>query len=557
MDRQEEGRSSGARLRWLTSAFGLTFLFFAGMFLRYQVIGPLQADRFVRPAFSQRQRSVPVTLARGNILDRHGVPLHYPAWGNALALFPGEVVDASIVERALKDITGSDAFTGPAFPSGDDPPVKVARSLSSAQIQQVLSAAHAGGLTVIPEEVRYGPGSLACHVVGHIRANAYMDPRDNVGESGLESAFQSTLAGGSPAWSGVVVTAEGGDVPGTGIRIAPPVEVPKDLYTTLDASVQRAVEAVLDSRGVDKGAAIVLDPSTSEVLAMAGRPVFDQNRAGEFLSQPDAPFVNRAISAFTPGSVFKPVIMSLALEKGYVSPDEVFTCTGEVTVGGRKVSCGGAKEGHGSVTVREALAKSCNSTLIQVGLRIPADELVEYAKKCGFGTLTRIPLQDEAAGVLPSPYAMYAGDVANMCIGQGYMAVTPLQVAAFFSAIAADGAYLRPSLTMEGGVAAQVRLFSPETAGLLQEALLMCAVEGTGRLSWVPSYGSAGKTGTAETGYAAGTTHAWFCGWTPVIAPKYVIVVFVEEGGDGPSVAAPIFREIAARLLDTHASVTP
>ncbi|MGE5578724.1 MAG: peptidoglycan D,D-transpeptidase FtsI family protein [Bacillota bacterium] len=481
------------------------------------------------PAFSQRQKAVAITLARGRILDRHGVPLHYPVWGNALVEIRS---------------------------STDEAPAKVKRSLTAAEITAVLAKGNSS-VAVVPEEIRYGPSSLACHVVGHVRPNAYNDPRDNVGESGLEKAFQSTLAGGSPAWSGVVVTAEGDDLPGTGMRIAPPAENPHDLYTTLDARVQQAVEEVLDERGIGRGAVVVLDALTSEVLAMASRPEFDQNHPELSLHAEGSPFVNRALSAFAPGSVFKPVIAALALERGYVDSAEVFTCTGEVLLGNRTIACGSAEGGHGPVTVKEALSLSCNSTLIQIGMRIPAQAMVDFIKTCGFGRKTGVPLQDEVAGALPDPWEMYAGDVANLCIGQGPLSVTPLQVASFFAALSADGVYRQPRLLPEQGKGDQARLMSSATAATIMEALVMAARGGTGKAAWIPLYGSAGKTGTAETGYGPGVSHAWFCGFTPVIAPRYVIVVMVEEGGDGPSVAAPVFREIGERLLDTHAPAIP
>ena len=238
MDGPQGGRREHERLRFLTRAFAAAFLFFIGLFFRYQILGSYGGG-FVEPAFSQRQKGVAVTLARGNILDRHGVPLHCPTWGSALVRFPGD--------------------------SGDEPPVKAARALTAAQMEEALSIASQSGLVIVPEEIRYGPGSLACHVVGHVRANVYMDDRDNVGESGLEKTCQATLAGGTAAWSGVVVTGEGGGVPGTGFRIAPPAEAPQDLYTTIDAAVQRGVEDVLDRRGVSRGAVVVLDALTSEV----------------------------------------------------------------------------------------------------------------------------------------------------------------------------------------------------------------------------------------------------------------------------------------------------
>jgi cell division protein FtsI/penicillin-binding protein 2 len=535
-------------VRGLWCVLSLALLFLLGLFFRYQVIGPLERDTFVRPAFSQRQKGVPVTLARGNILDRCGVPLHYPVWESALAVFPGEARDSPGTRQAVASVLGLQSYGGPPLPGPGDAPVKVARHLSASQIERALEIGEAAGLAVVPEEQRYGPGSLACHVVGHIRSNAYLDPRDNMGESGLERSFQSRLAGGQPAWAGVVTTGEGEDVPGTGLRIAPPDGVPLDVFTTIDASIQREVESALDRLDVKTGAVVVLDAQTALVLAMASRPVFDQNHPDRSLAGPGAPFVNRAISAFTPGSVFKPVVMSFALERGYASPGETFVCQGQITIGGRKVSCGNTKEGHGLVTPLEAVAKSCNSTLIQIGLRIDPVELVEYTRKCGFGSAAGIPLADEAQGALPDPHRMYAGDLANLCIGQGYVTVTPLQVAAFFRAIAAGGLYQEPTLIHADAKGTPVRLFSQETATELQDALLLATREGTGMKAWVPRLGSAGKTGTAETGYSTGLTHAWFCGWTPVLAPRYVICVFVEEGGDGPGVAAPAFREIASRI---------
>lgn len=481
------------------------------------------------PAFSQRQKAVAITLARGRILDRWGVPLHYPVWGNALV----------------------DLRSSP-----DEAPAKIKRLLSAAEVQAFLAKGDSD-VAVVPEEIRYGPNSLACHVVGHVRPNAYNDQRDNVGESGLEKTFQSTLAGGSPAWSGVVVTAEGDDLPGTGMRIAPPAQNPRDLYTTLDARVQRAVEEVLDRRGIDRAAVVVLDALTSEILAMASRPEFDQNHPELSLEAEDSPFVNRAISAFAPGSVFKTVIAALALERRDVDPAETFTCTGEVRVGDRVIACGASQGGHGQVTVKEALALSCNSALIQIGMRIPAPAIVDFIKTCGFGRRTGIPLEDEAAGVLPDPWEMYAGDVANLCIGQGRLSVTPLQVASFFASLAADGVYSKPRLLLEHGSRDTKRLMSKETAATIMEALVLATRKGTGQAAWIRVYGSAGKTGTAETGRGRGISHAWFCGFVPVLAPRYVIVVMVEEGGDGPSVAAPVFREIGERLLDTHTPAVP
>jgi len=247
------------------------YVVFIGVLLRYQVLGQFDTEKFVEPAFTQRYRGVPVTLARGSITDKYGVPLHFPIWTSALAVFP---------------IDSASSAKGPK---------KVQRNVSQEDMREVLEGERGKAWLVIPEEVRYGPKSMARHVVGHVRVNAYMNPADNVGESGLEKWFQSSLTGKEPATVGVVLTGEGSDIPGVGVRISSPKDEPSDLRTTLDASVQRVVETVLNQSEVERGAAVVLDVKSGDILAMASRPQFDQNHPELYLKQPDAPFVNRAI----------------------------------------------------------------------------------------------------------------------------------------------------------------------------------------------------------------------------------------------------------------------
>ena len=152
----------------------------------------------------------------------------------------------------------------------------------------------------------------------------------------------------------------------------------------------------------------------------------------------DSPFVNRAVSAFPPGSVWKTVVMALALEKGYVRETDLFRCEGSIKVGDRVIACGSREKGHGTVSVKEALAYSCNSALIQCAQRIPAAELVEFARLCGFGQKTGVELPEESPGVLPDPHGMYLGDKANFAIGQGYLSL-PSSNSELYRSIVNDG----------------------------------------------------------------------------------------------------------------------
>lgn len=535
------------RLTALWAVFSFAFLFFLGVLVRYQLIGPGQRDEFVSPAFLQRRKGVPISLARGQVQDRHGIPLHYPEWCLSLALCPSEVENWDRVISILSDYLDPTALEEAGALRQASFPVKLTRNLIGSDALRIIDLDEPG-IWVIPDETRYGQSSIARHVVGHIRPNAYLRPEDNVGEGGLEQEYQSLLAGGRPSWVGSVTTGDGNLLPGTGLRIAPSEGTPEDLITTLDVRIQLYVEQAMKAHGVKMGAAIVLDADTAEILAMVSCPSYDQTRPDLHLEDPEAPFVNRAISAFPPGSVWKPVVMSYALEENAAHGERTFDCTGQVELGQSNIGCG-HENGHGQLTLKEALAQSCNSCFIRLGLQFDPIDLVGWAERCGFGRMTGVPLPQEGKGTLPSPHSMYAGDIANFCIGQGYITATPLQIAVFYRAIASGGVYKEPRLIRDFGDApSERRLFSEDTANAIASGLLLATTEGTGENAWVSAFGSAGKTGTAESGVSS-EPHAWFAGWAPILKPEYVVTVFVQEDGDGPSRAAPLWKDICASLL--------
>lgn len=547
MNNGPDGRSIRDRIALALMLFGFALSYLLGLVIRYQIVSVLAGNTYVKPAFFQRQEGVPVSLARGRILDRDGIPLHSPYWNPVAAIFPGRISDEEDFVSQTTALTGIAETRIRAMLDTGTSPAKILREISPGKAQAIV-AKSIPGLVVIPEETRYGPCSLARHVVGHIRPNAYINPKDNIGESGLERWFQAELVGGTPAWAGTLVAGDGQELPGAGVRIGSLRDYPKDLVTTIDASIQYSVEKILDEEGIQKGAVVVLHAASGEILAMASRPQYDQNRPEDYLHVAGGPFVNRAISDFTPGSVWKPVIMALALESGCVDHDEVFECHGHIAVGSNTVRCGLSESGHGIVTAREAIAKSCNSALIQIGLRIPAGRLIEWARTCGFGQETRIPLPNECAGVLPDSRFMFSGDLANYSIGQGYLTATPLQVAAFFRSIINGGKYSAPVL-IPGSPVGERPILSASTCRFLEDALLLAALDGTAEAGWVPGFGCAGKTGTAEVEGTPPQSHAWFAGWCPIMAPEYVICVFVERFGDGPTLAAPLFSKIATQVL--------
>jgi peptidoglycan glycosyltransferase/penicillin-binding protein 2 len=336
-----------------------------------------------------------------------------------------------------------------------------------------------------------------------------------------------------------------------------------DVVLTLDAGIQRVAEDAVRT-SLKKGAVVVLDAASGDVLAMASAPAFSQRQPEDALSSGDSPFINRAIGGlgYPPGSTFKLVTAAAALERGLVSPDETFSCTGSISVGSLTFRCHSFERGgHGKLTMREAIAQSCNVAFIEIAQRVGAKALLEMAQRLGFGTVTGTGMPGECAGNLPAAADVFAGDLANTALGQGKVLATPLQVAHLMSIIANDGIDPGVRLVRElrdgNGLvlrrtpaAEPKRVLSQEVAAELQKGLEAATDHGTAAPGFIPGFGSAGKTGSAEASIdGRETVDAWFVGYAPQYSPKYVICVLAEEGISGGQSAAPVFKEIMTKIL--------
>lgn len=275
--------------------------------------------------------------------------------------------------------------------------------------------------------------------------------------------------------------------------------------------------------------------------------------------------INRAITPYPAGSVLKIMVAACGLENNAVSLSDNFYDPGFIDVGAKRFNCHlHDSNGHGSISFLDAMAYSCNSVFIEVALTVGGKTLASFYETLGFGATTGISLPFEQPGVLPGTHNMSPQDTANMALGQGELSVTPLQVAVLLSVIANGGHFVSPGLvreirSTERGQAYNVRstisrkVLSQDTCRQLTFMLESVTRWGTGKAGWIDEVGSCGKTGTAETGLTdpqrRPICHAWFAGFTPLDDPRYVIVVFLEEGGSGGEVAAPVFKEIAGGLL--------
>jgi penicillin-binding protein 2 len=453
------------------------------------------------------------------------------------------------------------------------------------------------GVDIAIKPVRsYIYGALASHLLGYVGApddtnreeakNYTFYQGDVEGKSNIEKTMNEYLRG-QPGIRVMRRNAKGA-IDGV-IREEPPKQG-GNVYLTIDARIQAIADEAL--RAVGRGAAVVVDPNSGNILAMASVPSFDPNTFipsikakdwAELRKDKAHPLVNRAVSAFPPGSTFK-IITSLAgLRKGLAN--KKFTCTGGVTYGNHYFKCWIAEKGgsHGTLGVADALKVSCNAFFYQYGNAAGIDAIDATGEGLGLGKETGVEITGESAGVLPGPDWMRihspsekwsSAYTANVSIGQGYDLATPLQMAMAYATVANGGVsyYPRlvdkilnqdgtPVLDHDGHVAwpqgpkihADFRKdFTPDQIELVRRGLWKVVNEdgGTGRVARMNDVQVAGKTGTAQAMLnGQKDTIAWFCCFAPYDHPRYAIAVMVQGGEHGGSVAGPIATRILERTL--------
>ena len=329
----------------------------------------------------------------------------------------------------------------------------------------------------------------------------------------------------------------------------------RSLYTTLDLEIQKMVEETL---GEQVGAAVVLKPSTGEVLALVSSPAVDGNVLDQFwsnyLEDPRSPFLNRITQGvYPPGSLIKPIVYGGALEQKLVEPTQVWTDQGAIRIQNRTLSNYGGKA-LGNITTDQALALSSNVVFARLAINL-GENLLEYFSSFGLGSQTDLELSTQR-GFVPSkassPYVL-----AQLGIGQGELLVTPLQMAVVVATIANRGVMMKPYLVQEFRGGLQMRQITrpqvlsqvlPEQVALvIRDAMVLAVQEGTAQGGLQVVVDLAAKTGTAQVGQ--GKDHSWFMGFAPSHRPEVAAVVLVEHGGSGAAVATPLGTRIIAEAM--------
>jgi cell division protein FtsI (penicillin-binding protein 3) len=431
----------------------------------------------------------------------------------------------------------------------------IARRLD-ADVANKVVAMNLPGIHAQLEPKRYYPnGSLAAHILGYVGL-------DGQGLGGVEQFYNSKIAG-EPGQLFVEKDASGKPYESYEIASKPGQTVVLTIDQSIQYQAEQVLQAAVQRSRAKSGTVIVLDPRSGEILALANAPTFDPNKVAD--AKPETRSNWALQNIYEPGSTFKVVAFSAALEKHLVKVDDRIDCQmGAITVAGRVVHDHSA---FGTLTIAEALAKSSNVAAIKLGVRVGDPTMYDYIRRFGFGSRTGIELPGETAGLLRKVERWQPSSIGSIAIGQE-IGVTPVQMVAAFGALANDGVRIAPHLIREvrnaGGTVVyraqpeQRRVISSETAIAIRGMLEGVTLRGTAKAAQLDGYSAAGKTGTAQKidpktrAYSATKHVASFVGFAPVTNPQVVIIVVVDEpagayhGGD---VAAPVFREVAELIL--------
>jgi penicillin-binding protein 2 len=563
---------------------------------RLQVIG---AQNYRTLAEQNRIRKVPILAPRGKLFDREGRLLvdNYPSVSCFLIREPGRDLraDFPLISRGLHmtpeqlEATLKHYALAPKYE-----PIPLKQDITPDEVEFI--EAHRDELpeleTIDEQRRLYPRNGFAANLIGYVGEvsddmlndprYAYYEPGDVVGKSGVEQTYDSLLRGQDGSQD-IIVDSHGREV---GILGREPAVPGQGLKLTIDLDVQRAAEAAMGDRN---GAIIAINPHTGAVLALVSRPAFDPNdfsvrvsrdEWNKLITDPRHPLLDKAIQAqLAPGSTFK-IIMSLAGLENNVAQDLKVNCTGGATFYGRFFAC---DKRHGPVDILHAIPMSCDTYYYTLAERLGIEKIAYWAHKVGIGQKTGIDLPGEVSGTMPSEEwklktfheKWYAGEVISVGIGQGAVAISPVQLVRAIAGIASGGVLKRPHVVEPDQLPAEYRQaiydsypgsgdatipISPAIWETITDGMALTTNSGTAVASHLENIDFAGKTGTAQVvnhsagmkslGTGAERANAWFVGIAPRRNPDIAVVVLVEHGGWGAEASAPLAARVIEAFVD-------
>jgi penicillin-binding protein 2 len=577
---------------------GLLFFVFV---VRFWYLQMHRGAEFAQQAQNNRLRIERIFAPRGRIMDDQGKVLADNRTAYGLSLVREDCPDIPATLAQISAWSGIplpqiwDKFRQDRFKVKSFEPLLMITDIDFDLVARIESEIYAWpGLEIVVRTKRsYPEKDLFAHVLGYVAeaneqemaADSALAMGDLVGKQGLELELEKQLRGRKGLYD-VEVDAHS-RVLGKFLREEP--RGGKEIRLSLDRDLQ---EAAWNALGGEAGCVVVMEPNTGKLRALVTSPAYDNNLFAAGISQRDwdalrtnsrFPLQNRVIqSVYPPGSVWKLVVAAMLLERG-VNPRETVNCAGQVTLGNQIFRCW-KRGGHGAQDMQNAIINSCDVYFYQMGERMGIDKLEEFAKASGFGRPTGIDLPHEKSGLVPSkdwkrrrfgrPWVR--GETYNVSIGQGYTLVTPVQMAVFVAGLLNGGDLLKPQLLddapreIKGHIPAK-----PSTLNFVVEAMRKTAANGTARVVGRKDADMGGKTGTAqvvklkmaandrrlrthEMEYAQ-RDHAWVTTWGVKDGKSYVVVVMVEHGGGGSSVAGPVAKKVYDHLFgpDPNAPAAP
>lgn len=519
--------------------------------------------RVVRQSQKQYWASVAVSASRGEIIDRNGIPLAVSVPATSFFIDP-----------KYWDPKSADLLTGPF---GESTAKKFRRGLTGRfhwvarnvpkEKADSLFKNEIPGLYTISERIRVYPhGELASHVLGFCDIDDY-------GQAGVELAWNHILYS-PPRTRFLTRDSKGKTLDIMGGKSGVLKNTSGTIKLTLDSRIQQIMEWRLSegakSANASWGAGVCVDPLTGEILALASYPSLDPNDRTNLKDQ-DAVRNNVVGRVFEPGSIFKPITMSIAIETAAANKNSHYNCRGTMKLADKTMSDVN-KKAHGMQDLTHVLMNSCNIGMSLMSMGVPRHQAYGMLRQFGFGEKTEVELAGEESGLIKSPEEWLGTVPANIFIGQG-IAVTPLQAVMAIGSIANGGSLLKPYLIAEvldtdgkvihkGGRRVRYQVMSPATSEFMRAAMKRVVSEGGGKMAYSPKVSIAGKTGTAQIAaageYSKGHYVASFVGFWPEEKPRYVMMISLGEPKGaryyGGQIATPIFKSIAEDIMQISPS---
>ena len=576
----------GRRAGLLHVAVVIVLAGFLGVFWYLQIV---KGSEFALLAENNRLRRIALPPTRGVVFDRRHEVLASTRPALNLVLEREGLTDAEGQLRRLETVLGIpfDALYARLQAMRHRPtfePLVIKEDVHLAEIAKVEARREwFPSIEVEQTALRdYPDGPAVAHAVGYVGeinetqlakvTDGTLQQGDIVGKTGVEREYDEVLRG-RRGWKLQTVNSLGRPFGASQSGRDP--EDGHPLQLTIDKRLQRKlVESLAD----EVGSGIFMNPNTGEVLALASTPGYDPNvftapvsrtTWTALIGDPRRPLNDRAISSFyAPGSTFKVLMSIVGLETGAITPASTVSCSGSVMIYNRRFVCW-KKGGHGTVDVHHALVQSCNVFYYLLGKKVGIDAISKYAKMFGIGELSGIDIPGESRGNPPSAEwkqrihkePWYPGDTISVSIGQGLLAVTPVQMATMISAVANGGTLVRPHLARDARVEPTKLPVAAGTLALIRSALEDVVEEGTATRAQLGPIRVAGKTGTAQVfkksvGVDADKQpkderdHAWFIGYAPAENPEIAFAIVIEHGGHGGTTAAPVARKVLEVYFD-------